>query len=274
MLQVALIHNQEPERIAAARRCAELLYEETGLPFAKPNEIFWQPKTILSLGSLHVFICDVRFCRLLARWSKRLGRKYPGWFYALKFFITTRLPDYISTSRLRSRCRRRAIEILLTFKHIQAWEAFLQTDSQYLAVMESDVAMTEGCGKRINDQLLQLLSKLSQSGLPAFFDIAGGCTDEDLGTSALNSYVQNGFKEFDKAITNTTCSYIINKPLAELFVSVLVRRPMWREINSDWLINQLFISLEETGIYALCFHAMPPIFKHGSVEAIYASEIR
>lgn len=274
MLQVALIHNQEQERIAAARRCAQLLGEGVGLPFSKVNEIFWQPKAILSSDILDVFISDAKFCRLLACWSQRLGRKYPGWLYALKFFITTRLPDYFSIARLRSRRRRRAIEILLTFKHIQAWEAFLQTEWQYLAVMESDVAMAERSIDRIKEQLLPLLNKLSQSGQPAFFDIAGGCTDEALGTSALNSSVQNGFREFDKAITNTTCSYIINRPLAELFVSALMRRPMWRWINSDWLINQLFIGAEDIGANILCFHATPPIFKHGSVEAIYASEIR
>lgn len=272
MLYIALIHNQEANRIATARQCATLLAELVGKD-CSVHEFFWQPNPLQKTQIHKLLAADLRFCSLLANWSKYLGRKYYGWFSATKFFLRVRLPDYLVWSRLNARCRRRSIEISLTAKHIQAWEGFLQSDARYLVVMESDVALAEATKERLENELLPLLANESL-GDALYVDLAGGCSEKELGCSHLNEDLVPGFVRYKKAITNTTCCYAINKKLASKYVAALWRNPGWRTINSDWLMNQLLVEVGNLGERVACYHARPPVFKHGSVEAVYASEIR
>lgn len=272
MLYIALIHNQEPNRIVTARQSASILNQVAGAVH-QAYEIWWQPQHLQALQIYKLVVSDAQFCYLLANWSKYLGRKYFRWFAAIKFFITHRFADYFARTRLKARRRRRAIEILLTAKHIQAWESFLQSDARYLAVMESDVALSECTKARLENELLPLLENapLDQA---LYIDLAGGCTGQELGCSDLSVARISGFLRYERAITNTACAYIISRPLAEKFVSAIWQAPNWRNINADWLMNLLFMKILSSRGKVVCYHAQPPIFKHGSVEAVYASEIR
>ena len=271
MLYVALIHNKEPDRIATARQCASMLNQVADTD-QEVQEVWWQPRPIQEERIHKLVASDVRFCILLASWSRYLGRKYSGWLSAIKF-LSARLADYLTISRLKTRCRRRMIEILLTAKHIQAWERFLQSDAGYLAVMESDVALNERTKARIEEELLPLLANAPVDEA-IYIDLAGGCTEQELGCAALSAVRISGFVRYEKAITNTACSYIISKPLAEKFLSAIWQAPNLRNVNADWLMNLLFMKMQSSRDQVVCYHAQPPIFKHGSVEAVYASEIR
>ena len=52
--------------------------------------------------------------------------------------------------------------------------------------------------------------------------------------------------------------------MADLFKTTMMLRPSLRHVSIDWLLNALFIELEKQGKYALCFHADPTVFNHGS----------
>lgn len=272
MLYVALIHNQEPNRIATARQCASMLSQVTGAD-QEVQELWWQPHPLREEQIHKLVVSDARFCVLAASWSRYLGRKCWTWLSAFKFFLRAKLPDYLTWSSLKTRCRRRTIEIFLTAKHIQAWEKFLQSEARYLAVMESDVALNEHTKARLEKELLPLLVNTS-SEQALYIDLAGGCTERELGCANLSVVNIPGFVCYEKAITNTACAYIISKPLAEKFVSAIWQVPNWRNINADWLMNLLFMKMQSSRGKVVCYHAQPPIFKHGSVEAVYASEIR
>jgi GR25 family glycosyltransferase involved in LPS biosynthesis len=163
--------------------------------------------------------------------------------------------------------RSSVIEVAVTDKHIRAWAAFLDIDSDYLVVFEDDAVFTIDSKQLLSD-LLEQLSQ-GQSGRNIYVDLAGGCPLDSLKIDLLQSDQDRSFRHYQKPVTNTACGYLMSNSLVVQFHKVLTRKPWLRLIGVDWMMNALFVNLERDGADCACMHAEPTFFKHGSTTGEY-----
>ena len=163
------------------------------------------------------------------------------------------------------------IELMLTDKHIRAWDRFFDSDANLLIVFEDDAIIPEENYERFLSIINKALNYDDKQGL--YIDLAGGFPLESLGVNQLFKKDDDGVIHFSKPVTNTACSYILNKRIVEKFKGLILLTPILRFIPADWMLNKLFIELDRLGSEVNCFHTYPPVFKHGSFANIWKSRI-
>ena len=167
--------------------------------------------------------------------------------------------------------RKSAIEMLLTDKHISVWRRFLDSKCDLLLCCEDDVMIEE---KGMSDLTSLLLRRgLSVNSNAEYFDLAGGCNLGGLGLRPIQKIFSQKLNAYSPGISNTTCSYLLTKSMAQLFYAELEKNMLLRLIGADWLINKLFMLLSNSNSQYDCFHADPPYFIHGTVSGTYSTSI-
>lgn len=164
-----------------------------------------------------------------------------------------------------------AIEVVHCDQHTRAWEAFIQSKAQFLIVFEDDVIFKEDSSQRISD-LIDFFATHNMN-TPIYIDLAGGCKLSDIQIDKLEIKHDANFRHYSKPVTNTACAYLLNRELAIIFHSILAQRPLLRFLQIDFLMNKLFIIMENEGLKTICMHADPTIFKHGSASGEYKSSL-
>jgi GR25 family glycosyltransferase involved in LPS biosynthesis len=164
-----------------------------------------------------------------------------------------------------------AIEVVHSDEHVRAWTTFIQSDAEFLICFEDDAVFKMDSSQRVFD-LIHQLSESVGSG-PIYIDLAGGVLLDDLKIDKLESNHDASFRYYSKPVTNTACVYLMNRSLILLFHSILAQRPWLRLIQVDFMMNKLFMILEELEIEVKCMHAEPTIFKHGSATGEYSSTL-
>lgn len=167
----------------------------------------------------------------------------------------------ITDSNLRSA----AIELILTDKHMRAWDYFLESSDDFLICFEDDCTFNDNSLDRVGKLLSHCTSLCNDDGLYA--DLAGGFSIDALGVGKLISHLSNDFLYFKRPVTNTACAYLINRKFANDCKNILISHPNYRLLPADWLINKFFIELSRSSGQVTCFHSFPPIFTHGSIAA-------
>lgn len=219
-------------------------------------------------GTAMAFIRD-----LMYQWLDRDWKRYRG--LAPIFFprhIVSFMRYALKTKRYVSGggwLRSSAIEMMVTDKHIRAWSSFLETDGDYLICFEDDAVFKDDSIQRLADLLGKLRQELPR-GL-VYVDLAGGCQLEALGIDKLETCWDGNFRHYSKPVTNTACTYLMSRSLVVNFHDELVRKPWLRLIGVDWMMNKLFMLMEEAGSQCDCLHANPAIFKHGTFTGEYVS---
>jgi hypothetical protein len=168
--------------------------------------------------------------------------------------------------------RSTAIEMILTDKHLRAWAAFLDMDSDYLICFEDDAVFTNDSKQQLGDLLEHLSHRKSDRNI--YVNLAGGCSLDSLRVDKLQSGQDGSFRHYRKPVTNTACVYLMSVSLVAHFHKALIYSPWFRLIGADWMLNALFMQLELEGEDCACMHAEPPFFKHGSTTGEYLSLIR
>jgi hypothetical protein len=158
------------------------------------------------------------------------------------------------------------VETLISDKHIRAWNAFLETDGDFLICFEDDIVCQEGSIQKISN-LLDLIMKKNLNSL-LYVDLAGGCKLAELKIGNLETGNDGSYRYYDKPVTNTTCGYLISRSLVINCCEIIVRKPWIRLIGADWMMNRLFIEME--GQKIICLHSDPSIFQHGTVIGKYS----
>jgi GR25 family glycosyltransferase involved in LPS biosynthesis len=161
----------------------------------------------------------------------------------------------------------------VTDKHIRAWATFLDTNADFLILFEADLVFKDDSNQRLENLLDKLVREKSDRLL--YVDLAGGCSTEALKIGKLQIGKDATFLHYSKPVTNTACAYLLSRSLASTFFKVLIRRPWFRIIGVDWMMNALFMRMEkEAANFVVCMHAEPTIFKHGSTTGEYMPWVR
>lgn len=162
--------------------------------------------------------------------------------------------------------RVREVEKAVTGKHARAWRELLASSDQELLVLEADAVLT--------DSTAAVLEALIEHHVdqPRYVNLAAGLDLRSLGIDHLAlgpSQEHHQLTRFSKAVTNTSCAYLINRPMATLAVEHLAAEPQHEELGIDWLVNAIFLANPNAEIQ--CLMAQPPAIIHGSVSGITKS---
>ena len=172
----------------------------------------------------------------------------------------------ISPARRSDSWRIRQVEKAVTGKHVRAWRDFLDSTDTELLVLESDAIRTEATAEILTNLLR------SPSERPRYVNLAGGLDPGTLGIDQLARDpwdVDARLTAYRRPVTNTSCAYLINRPMAQLAIDHLDPFPSDVELGIDWLWNAVFLSNQSAPIE--CLHAQPPAIIHGSTEGLTKS---
>ena len=267
---IALIHNNNEKRNTYIRPCLTGLRGHLLKQFKVESiEISYQP-TIKPHGLLMSVLRDFYYSVLDYKWRRYLSMSafLPYQTLAFIFRFVKKIVDVKKSEAWR---KSSAIEMALADKHIRAWAAFLETGADYLVCFEDDAIFRSDSEQRLSE----LLKTLENKELSAIYvDLAGGCKRDTLKIDKLQLKQDSFFRYYKKPATNTACVYLISRPLIVAFYDVIIKRPHLRLIGADWLMNAIFIIMENANLNSDCMHADPTIFCHGSITGSYLSSIR
>lgn len=271
---LALIHNNVAERYNYIRPALEQLCVNLSPNYTTTIiEPSFRPE-IVPHSTLMTFRRDIMYWRLNREWSRYRLLKVQPLLLDVLSFLKNYFDKYVSRkgrSVLAGKKRYSYRETVITENHIEAWSAFLALGADFLICFEDDTIFKEDSSQRVIE-LLDNFTRRSPDGL-IYVDLAGGCEDDALKINNLETGKDASFRYYSKLVTNTSCSYLINRPLATFFIEMIAKTPQLRLIVSDWLMNKLFILADNDGVKCACMHASPTIFKQGSFTGEYVSTL-
>lgn len=272
-IALAHIHNHNTERNA------RLLPSLTAFADSMAAEadvvrisIAHQPRPLAplpALTSLRRDLANVRLGRLWARYREVPFSPVRTYRQALKRLMRLHILDRAGAGAHRRRVG--AIEMILTDKHIRAWDQFLDGPADLLFVFEDDALFGDDSIALLH-RARAIAEPLSQR--PLYADLAGGAPFDRLGVDRLISQKEPPLLHFRRPVTNCTAAYLVNRAAAAAFQARILSRPHYRRISSDWLLNRLFMDLDAAGVAMSCFHFDPPALIHGSSVGGLGSTIR
>jgi len=107
-----------------------------------------------------------------------------------------------------------------------------------------------------------------------YIDLAGGLPLASLEVDRLVAGRAGDRIFYTHATTNTSCCYLLSRPLVARFMAEIALAPSLRLVNIDWMINAILMRLRAAAIACDALHFDPPIFGHGSLTGDYASQIQ
>ncbi|AWW47462.1 hypothetical protein DPM17_01650 [Polynucleobacter paneuropaeus] len=268
-IAIALIHNNNNLRNDYLRPKIDTLLSNLEEEFSCARmEVSFQTEVVPHSIPM-AFIRDCLYKSLDRRWRKYRLLKQRLLPFDWMIFFRKVLLKYVFSLRNKAKkwAKNSYIEMIVTAKHIRAWEQFLEMNVDYLIVFEDDVIFQESSALRLSN----LLSTLGQKNKLCYVDLGGGAELSDLMVDRLLIYQEAEYRHYKMPVTNTACAYLIGRELAEVFSKTLVSRPWLRLIGIDWMINNIFILNKELMQDCLCMHADPTIFKHGTTTGDYIS---
>ena len=259
-LRIAAIHNGELDQAPA-----RLLIEALSAQAASTVEFTKQVPFGAVPDVTEMSVWRRRQGELETQWSQYLDQPRSGLLSTLgraAFEVKLRT----SGIRRSDMWKVRQIEKAVTTKHIRAWRDFLESTDAELLVLESDAGLT--------GDTTAAIGKLVTSSMtdPRYVNLAGGLDIHDLGIDHLIGNVWSvdaSLTEFHRPVTNTSCAYLINRPMAQLVIDHLHQAPADAELGIDWLFNATFLASQGTRIQ--CLHARPPVIIHGSLHGLTTS---
>jgi hypothetical protein len=271
---VALIHNNNVPRNAYIRpQLEKLLGGMAPHIVAEKIEISFQP-AIKPHSTAMAFMRDVMYRKLDREWHRyRLLKPRALLRDVVGFLKGSYIKYVVEREGIGDPWKKSsAIEVMLTEKHLRAWGRFLDTDADFLICLEDDVVFKDDSVQKLNNLLNMLVE--NHPNRPCYIDLGGGCQLSDLAIGRLEENQDEFYRYYSKPVTNTACAYLMSRQLVATFHATLTRRPWLRLIGIDWMMNSLFVQMENDGAECVCMHADPTIVKHGSITGEYISSIR
>lgn len=269
-MALAIVHNRNAARNASLLpRIAELA-DSLGREGPVLQFEAWAQPDVQPHAFPVALARDALLAQLQRDWARYRLHEVPARWRALRNVVKGARRAYLPIQEeTRRAMRSMAIEAMVTDKHIRLWQRFLDSDMPSLIVFEDDAVF----GEHSIQEIVRLRERLSQepAARPVYIDLAGGCDPRELAVDRLLIGQDRRFRRYRRPVTNTACVYLVNRSMAQLFVTHLLQRPWLRLISIDWLMNKLFMLIHPDDDSVLCLHADPPIFGHGSTTGHYIS---
>ena len=163
----------------------------------------------------------------------------------------------------------RQVEQAVTAKHIAAWRALDASTAQELLVLESDAVRTDQSRTTIEELLDRPVD------VPRYVNLACGLDARSIGITHLRDQTRthiNRLQHYRKAVTNTSCAYLVNRRFVGIALSHLDSAQQDAQLGIDWLFNAIFLDQAQSEDRTIdCWHAEPPVIVHGSAQGVTKS---
>jgi hypothetical protein len=179
-------------------------------------------------------------------------------FYYIKYHLVSLFTH--DRNKLRRGAKYSWRQLNLTGKHVFIWQDFLETDADFLLVLEDDV-FGHSQSSRLLAEVLQGISNLNY---PVFvnlihqFDLRSRTIEIDIPNLPSNLYAT-------KVFANTTGAYILNRNMASYLFEAILTNPNLRVVGADWLIGLLGMKFADS-TDSICLNSMPGIFENQSLS--------
>lgn len=276
-VMIALIHNNNPERVRAMREVIATLRAQklNGFEFSSVEEFYEQPEKLSASIFFRVnWVVENGKTKTLMRLRAARHLKKSRVVAYLLGVMDTLL---YATQQLREALVREmssARHFQVARKHSLAWLKFRSdSNSDLLLVLEDDALFKNASSLKT---LEAALTFVASSDNPTFLLASEGLPYSSLGEGFnLTLGYEGDFWFPPVAFTNTAAAYFVNKNLATQFCESMEARPGLRFNTIDFLINAL---LNHTAIKNLeaptrCAHLTRPIFLNGSLSGEFDSLI-
>ena len=261
---LAAIHNGELDN-APAQQVLDLLVDE-GLTQGV-IEVHEQPALVVQVNQTELQLWRRYQQHLESRWRNHIDQADIGREIAARINLNAYRFRLRGSRQFRNKqWRQRQVEKFVTAKHVHSWKQFLDSTADILIVLESDAAITPDLATTMDS----VLSRLTEP-IPTYLNLAGGLNTRDLGIKELVNKRAHGITTFTRPVTNTSCAYAINRPLAEQMINFLTASPESGQLGIDWLFNAYFLYATSHDEPIACLHATPPVLLHGSLHGITSS---
>lgn len=175
------------------------------------------------------------------------------------------------STEFRNRAWRiRQVEAAVSRKHQEAWTDFLNTDLDLALILESDATWMPESATRFSG-----ITDFRVTTEPLYVNLAGGLSPRELSIAHLqpesSSQAPTGFVRYRPPVTNTSCAYLVNRPMAELLLDECNADAASVTLGIDWLVNATFLQAWENGLEIACWHAESPVLTHGSTSGVTKS---
>jgi hypothetical protein len=163
--------------------------------------------------------------------------------------------------------KRSFAELALTDKHIRCLAGFMESEAEFLLVLEDDVSLSTETfltPQALEQKLDELLEE------PLFLSLTKAFTFEELGIVRGVEPHDDGFLRLPNGATNTTAAYVVNRPFVDSGQAYILDHPFVRTMPSDWMLTILMLRMK--GL--ICLHAKSAPFLNGSLLGLTQSEIR
>jgi hypothetical protein len=265
MILIALIHNNNRERMASCREVVRYLQSELGAAQHKVQvKEFWEQEPIQTSSRLSWLKARLREARsqyVYTRFHLQQGPRF--WLPYLLGSL-----DIIQVlSCTKKKLRFWEVEKIVTRKHISAWNEGLEFD--FTIVVEDDAVLGNEVN-RLDPILFMEIKKAIELGSSSYLDIAGGYPLDLIKTK--HSTVQDGYVSATSMFTNTACVYGFNRFLAKAMSDAVHRSPKLRELGVDFLMNVLLMKFSNSS--SRCVHFTMDAIRHGSMNGEYRSWTR
>jgi len=257
-IQISLIHHQDEFRLVEVTNTIDALLR--GLKEYHTIErsyFYYQPKLskLDPIKYLGLQFVQYSFKR---KWNKYISEERPQHY---EIFIKD-----------NSTLARASIERYLRHKHLLAWRHFIQSESDYLLVLEDDCYLKVDSVERLHKIILSTAK--FDSRVPQYIDLAGGFPLKAVLGNVASTWITSDLEKPELAISNTTCCYLINRASALVFCDLAESSEVFEALPIDWFLNAIFLTLHETEAELICLHSSPPVFIHGSMGGSLASSVQ
>jgi hypothetical protein len=262
MILIALIHNNNQERMVACREVVRHLQSEVGAAQHKVEvKEFWEQKPIHTPSRLSWLKAQLRAARSQYSYTRFHLQQGPSFWLPYLLGSLDIIQVLWSTKK---KLRFWEVEKIVTGKHVSAWNAGSEFD--FTIVVEDDAVVGADI-QRLAPLLLVEIEESIESGSSTYLDIAGGYP-LDLIVKKLST-VQDGFVSATTLFTNTACVYGFNRFLAQAMSDAVSQAPKLRELGVDFLMNSLFMRFSSSS--RRCVHFTMDAIRHGSMNGKYQS---
>jgi hypothetical protein len=179
--------------------------------------------------------------------------------YMLKLFLVSIFGKDRNKSRRGEKYSWRQLN--LTGKHVFLWQDFLESDSDFLLVLEDDVVGDFESFSRLAE-ILQGISAIDNH--PLFINLIH---EFDLRSRTIETDIPNLPNYFyaTRVFANTTGAYILNRRMASYLFEAILTSPNLRVVGADWLIGLLGMKFADS-TKSLCLNVFPGIFYNESLS--------
>jgi hypothetical protein len=261
MMTFAIIHNYESDRLSYLWPKLHQITEKLDFPttITESSSYTFIHPTVLDLR--------IRTARLIIariRTNIHIRRNSKNQFYGKQIKEFWKIIINTNVNKVKANA-----ELDVVAKHVSSWNHFIDSNADYLVVLESDAIVAD------EKQLQIFLARLETFEKVDFISLAWPFSNTELGITEDAVHNYSTFFTISFQITNTCAGYVLSRNLAQKLLIRAKRGKLERKIPIDWFMNRCFIDIQQREhLNAKTIVPNPQLVLNGSITGEYESQIQ